>query len=155
MEEITTTKKMENGIALYYGALGAREFVSFNYSELIDMKINALDLLENPKDYILDKENHLVQMRKWSRYLFFVRIVLLFTHFVGNLNSGWKGSTYMGYIGLKRSSTYIMVNQTYPINFPVSHFNSFLMHGLIYLIEWPIFINTYIHSSPMDELKHP
>ena len=64
MEEITTAKKMENGIALYYGALGGREFESFNYSELIDMKINALDLLNNPKDYILDKETHQVKIRK-------------------------------------------------------------------------------------------
>lgn len=64
MEEITVAKKMENGVALYYGGLGAREFVSFNYSELIDMKINALDLLDNPKDYILDKENRQVIMRK-------------------------------------------------------------------------------------------
>jgi hypothetical protein len=64
MEEITTAKKMENGIALYYGALAGREFESFNYSELIDMKINALDLLENSKDYMLDLEKRQIILRK-------------------------------------------------------------------------------------------
>lgn len=57
-------KKMENGVALYYGSVPERTFESFNYSELIDMKINALDLLENPKGYLIDKENRLVVMRK-------------------------------------------------------------------------------------------
>lgn len=64
MEEITAAKKMENGVALYYGGLAAREFVSFNYSELIDLKINALDLLDNPSDYRLDKEKRQIIMKK-------------------------------------------------------------------------------------------
>lgn len=47
-------KKMENGVALYYGPVAERKFESFNYSELIDLRINALDVLENPQDYLLD-----------------------------------------------------------------------------------------------------
>lgn len=57
MKEITVVKKMETGVAIYYGALEGREFELFNYSELIDMNINALDLLDNPNDYILEIEN--------------------------------------------------------------------------------------------------
>lgn len=64
MDEITMTKKMENGIAVYYGPEIQRTFVSFNYSELIDMKINALDLLEDPCGYLLDRENRVIVMRK-------------------------------------------------------------------------------------------
>jgi len=64
MEEITDVKRMENGLALYYGGLAAREFVFFNYSELIDMKINVLDLLDNPKDYSLDKEKRQIIIKK-------------------------------------------------------------------------------------------
>ena len=37
---------------------------SFNYSELIDLKINALDLLEDPKAYQVDLEKHRVAMKK-------------------------------------------------------------------------------------------
>lgn len=64
MKDITDVKRMENGLALYYGGMAAREFVSFNYSELIDMKINALDLLENPNYYGLDVDNRQIISKK-------------------------------------------------------------------------------------------
>jgi hypothetical protein len=64
MEKITMVKKMENGIAVYYGAVAERAFESFNYSELIDMKINALDLLEHPQSYLLDKDKRLLISNK-------------------------------------------------------------------------------------------
>jgi len=64
MEKIVMAKKMENGVALYYGPVADRTFESFNYSELIDLGINALDLLENPQGYLLDKENRKVIMSK-------------------------------------------------------------------------------------------
>ena len=57
-------KKMENGVALYYGPVASRAFESFNYSELIDLRINALDLLENPQGYLFDKETRKVIMSK-------------------------------------------------------------------------------------------
>lgn len=49
MHDITTTRKMENGVACYYGESGKEKRETFNYQELIDMKINALDLLKDPK----------------------------------------------------------------------------------------------------------
>jgi len=55
---------MENGIACYYGKKGKEEFETFNYSELIDMKVNALDLLNDPKNYAVDPENHRIVMVK-------------------------------------------------------------------------------------------
>jgi len=54
--KIVATRKMENGIACYYGEKGKEEFETFNYSELIDMKINALDLLNDPRNYAVDPE---------------------------------------------------------------------------------------------------
>ena len=63
MKDIVKTRKMENGVACYYGTTG-QEFESFTYSELIDMKINALDLLEDPKNYAVDMEKHTLVMKK-------------------------------------------------------------------------------------------
>ncbi len=64
MKDIVATRRMENGIACYYGEKGSEEFESFNFSELIDMKINALDLLNNPRAYAVDPENHRIVMKK-------------------------------------------------------------------------------------------
>lgn len=64
MKDIVTTRKMENGVACYYGTTGQEKFESFTYSELIDMKINALDLLQDPKNYAVDTANHKVMMKK-------------------------------------------------------------------------------------------
>mgnify|MGYP001245914698 CR=1 FL=1 len=63
MKDIVTTRKMENGVACYYGTTG-QEFESFTYSELIDLKINALDLLDDPKNYAVDTEKHTLVMKK-------------------------------------------------------------------------------------------
>jgi hypothetical protein len=64
MEKIVMAKKMENGVALYYGPVASRTFESFNYSELIDLGINATDLLENPQGYLFDKETRKVIVSK-------------------------------------------------------------------------------------------
>ena len=55
---------MENGVAAYYKEGGTEKFDSFNYSELIDLKINALDLLQDPKNYAVDPKAHRVVMKK-------------------------------------------------------------------------------------------
>jgi hypothetical protein len=64
MKDIVTTRKMENGIACYYGPSGQEKFESFTFGELIDMKINALDLLEDPKNYTVDTGRHRLVMKK-------------------------------------------------------------------------------------------
>ncbi|NYT07287.1 MAG: hypothetical protein GKC05_03400 [Methanomicrobiales archaeon] len=64
MKDIVATRKMENGVACYYGESGREEFESFTYRELIDLKINALDLLEDPNNYAVDPEKHIVVMKK-------------------------------------------------------------------------------------------
>jgi hypothetical protein len=64
MKDILTTRKMENGVAVYYLEGNETKYESFNYSELIDLKINALDLIKDPKAYQVDLENHRVTMKK-------------------------------------------------------------------------------------------
>jgi hypothetical protein len=64
MKDIVATRKMENGIACYYGETGREEQESYTFSELIDMKINALDLLEDPTNYGIDERTRNVVMKK-------------------------------------------------------------------------------------------
>jgi hypothetical protein len=64
MKDIVATRRMENGIACYYGESGLEEMESYTYSELIDMKINALDLLEDPKNYGIDEKTRNIVMKK-------------------------------------------------------------------------------------------
>jgi hypothetical protein len=60
MYDIESSKKMENGIVVFYQQKGEKKNESFNYQELIDLKINALNLLEHPHRYSVDSEIHKV-----------------------------------------------------------------------------------------------
>jgi hypothetical protein len=64
MHDVSSSKKMENGIVVFWDESGGKKFESFNYSELIDMKINALDLLDRPKSYQVDKDAHTLVWKK-------------------------------------------------------------------------------------------
>ena len=64
MQDIVTSKKMENGIVVFWTEKDVKKNESFNYSELIDMKINALDLLERPKSYKVDTAAHKLIVKK-------------------------------------------------------------------------------------------
>jgi hypothetical protein len=58
MQDITSSKKMENGIVVFWQEDDGKKYESFNYEELVDMRINALDLLDRPKSYKVDKDAH-------------------------------------------------------------------------------------------------
>jgi hypothetical protein len=64
MQKVVSSKKMENGIVVFWIEKGEKKYDSFNYSELIDMKINALDLLERPASYQVDVEGHKLIVKK-------------------------------------------------------------------------------------------
>jgi hypothetical protein len=64
MQDIVSSRKMENGIVVFWEEKGEKKSESFNYAELIDMKINALDLLERPKSYKVDKTAHQISVKK-------------------------------------------------------------------------------------------
>jgi len=64
MHDIVSSKKMENGIVVFWQENGEKVSESFNYSELIDMKINALDLLDRPKSYRVDPKARAIVARK-------------------------------------------------------------------------------------------
>jgi hypothetical protein len=64
MQDITSSKKMENGIVVFWQENDGKKYESFNYEELVDMRINALDLLDRPKSYKVDKEAHKLISKK-------------------------------------------------------------------------------------------
>ena len=64
MQDIISSKKMDNGIVVFWEEKGEKKNESFNYAELVDMKINALDLLERPKSYKVDKAAHKLIVKK-------------------------------------------------------------------------------------------
>jgi len=64
MHDIISSRKMENGIVVFWNEKGEDKYESFNYQELIDMKINALDLLDHPKAYKIDKTAHTLVAKK-------------------------------------------------------------------------------------------
>jgi hypothetical protein len=64
MNDIVGSKKMENGIVVFWMEKDEKKYDSFNYAELIDMKINALDLLEHPKSYKVDVPGHKLIIKK-------------------------------------------------------------------------------------------
>lgn len=61
MQKIEKTKKMENGIRVFWN--GKDSFIEdfYSYEELIEMKINAFDLLENPGIYRVDSTVHRIE----------------------------------------------------------------------------------------------
>jgi hypothetical protein len=61
MQQITRTKKFQNGIQVFSTDEGKELSDFFPFEELIEMKVNAFDLLENPKIYRIDVKNHKIQ----------------------------------------------------------------------------------------------
>jgi len=64
MHKIVSCRKMENGIVVFWIEKDEKKYDSFNFSELIEMKINALDLLERPASYSIDVEAHKLIVKK-------------------------------------------------------------------------------------------
>jgi hypothetical protein len=64
MQDILSSKKMENGIVVFWDEKDEKKYESFNYEELVDMRINALDLLDRPKSYKVDKAAHQLVVKK-------------------------------------------------------------------------------------------
>ncbi len=60
MENIVGTKKMPEGILVMWGAGSGVQSDTFTFQELIDMKVNTLDLLDRPAAYRVDPKAHAI-----------------------------------------------------------------------------------------------
>lgn len=58
MQQITSSKKYQNGIQVFWTGEGGEQFAFFTYEELVDQKINGLDVLNNPRLYRVNAAGH-------------------------------------------------------------------------------------------------
>jgi len=56
MQDLVSSKKMDDTIIVVWNESGQIKDRSFTYQDLIDMKINADDLLDRPMLYKIDME---------------------------------------------------------------------------------------------------
>ena len=64
MYDIKASKKIGEGILISYEENDSNKFESYNFQELVDMKINALDLLDRPMSYRVDPAAHKIVSKK-------------------------------------------------------------------------------------------
>jgi hypothetical protein len=62
MQQIVTATKRETGVEIRYERQSDIVGAFFTYSQLIDMKINALDLLKDPEMYLFDERGLMIRM---------------------------------------------------------------------------------------------
>jgi len=63
MEDIIGTERVEKGILLHVRTSNGIKDVLFEFRELIDMKVNALHLLQSPHKYLCIIESHRITRR--------------------------------------------------------------------------------------------
>ena len=61
MQQITNSKKFPNGIQIFWSDAGKDVNDFFSYEDLVDMKINMLDLLTNPRLYRVNTIAHKIE----------------------------------------------------------------------------------------------
>jgi hypothetical protein len=62
MQEIITAIKRDTGIDVVYQKGKETKGAFFSYSDLIDLRINALDVLDYPGMYLIDADHHKIEM---------------------------------------------------------------------------------------------
>ena len=60
MHNIVASKKVQEGIVVMWDENGQIKYDTINFQDLIDTKVNALDLLERPAAYRIDTKAHKV-----------------------------------------------------------------------------------------------
>jgi len=61
MQQITGSKKYQDGIQVFWSDGGKEVNDFFSYDDLVDQKINALDLLNNPRLYRVNTAGHKIE----------------------------------------------------------------------------------------------
>ncbi len=62
MQQIVTAAKRDTGVEIQYENQSTIRGAFFTYSQLIDMKINALDLVSDPGMYLYDETRGNIRM---------------------------------------------------------------------------------------------
>ena len=54
MQRLTASERLPGGITVYWDEAGDEMEASFSFMELVDRRVNSLDLLEHPEKYVFD-----------------------------------------------------------------------------------------------------
>ena len=57
MQRLTASDRLPGGITVYWEEAGEEMETSFSFMELIDRRVNSLDLLEHPTKYVYDTDS--------------------------------------------------------------------------------------------------
>jgi uncharacterized protein YndB with AHSA1/START domain len=61
MQQITKSEKYQNGVLVFWTDAGNELKDFFSFEDLVDQKINALDLLNNPRIYAINVAGHKIE----------------------------------------------------------------------------------------------
>jgi len=61
MQQITSSKKFQNGVQVFWTDAGNDRNDFFSFEDLVDQKINALDVLNNPQIYVINVPGHKIE----------------------------------------------------------------------------------------------
>ncbi|MDD1693239.1 MAG: SRPBCC domain-containing protein [Methanoregula sp.] len=61
MQKITGSKKYQNGVQVFWTDAGEDLNDFFSYEDLVEQKINALDVLNNPRLYMMNAAGHRIE----------------------------------------------------------------------------------------------
>jgi len=54
MQRLSASERLPGGITVYWEEKGEEQETTFSFMELVDRRINSLDLLEHPAEYVFD-----------------------------------------------------------------------------------------------------
>jgi hypothetical protein len=57
MQRLTASERLPGGITVYWKQGDEEMVTSFSFMELIDRRVNSLDLLEHPIKYVFDEDS--------------------------------------------------------------------------------------------------
>jgi len=57
MQRLTASERLPGGITVFFELAGEEMEASFSFTELIDRRVNSLDLLEHPVKYVYDPDS--------------------------------------------------------------------------------------------------
>jgi cyclophilin family peptidyl-prolyl cis-trans isomerase len=63
MYQLSGSKRLQDGINVFWKEGGREENIYLSFGQLVDMKVNALDLLEHPKNYQIDPKKKKIEFK--------------------------------------------------------------------------------------------
>ena len=63
MYQLSGSKRLGDGVNVFWMEGGKEENLYLSFGQLVDMKVNALDILDHPKNYQIDPKKKKIEFR--------------------------------------------------------------------------------------------